>query len=162
MFSLRAVPDCITHTSQSLFGLIDPEGQYAQLAVDIEEQETWIGRVANSEAAEIKLVAIDKCLAEYLDPHKRRCDGALISEKQITLFELKDTKFRQDQDGIGQLEDTISQLDERELRIYTRRVAYVCNRRKPRFAINEKPAMQAFKARTGFRLVLTNEIVLNR
>ena len=156
MFSLYADAGCVKSTKLKIFGIVDhPSG--CQIS-NSDSQAEWIAVVENQTAEAIKLLAIDGCMNRHLDEDRKRCDGALIHQKQLILFELKETKLRQDSDGIAQIEDTIAQLQPVELKPFAKRIAYVCNKRHARFAFGQAATMEAFRSRTSFRLILSATI----
>lgn len=144
------------------FGLCDNEDG-GRAYPDMENSDLWIATVKNENNLEIVFTAIDKCVLK--DDHqyigRGRCDGMLTTDRHLYLVELKNQETHWQTQAIAQLESTIEfLLSNHDLRKFSKRKVFACNKKKDRFVVIDNEFNKAFLRRTGFRIDIQTEIVV--
>lgn len=147
--------------SNEVFGLCD-DNNSTKAYPDFDTEENWIAEVRNKNHLEITVTSIDKCVLnddEFED--YERCDCMLTTEVHLYLVELKDKDKRWQEKGIEQLISTIDiLLANHDISKYFKRKAFVCNKKRGRFATIENERNITLFRRTGFRIDSQAKIVV--
>ena len=137
-FSKRA---CQTILAEPQFGIRDTPPAY----VTTENRDQWIAVVENPQYKEIVFTALDKCIENVRanGEDESSCDCMLTYEHNIIFIELKEKNKAWKNSGIEQLEKTI-EIYERDagLANYSKRRAFVANRKHPHFQVIETDIKQ--------------------
>ncbi|MBQ5975915.1 MAG: hypothetical protein IJL48_09435 [Bacteroidales bacterium] len=90
------------------------------------------------------------------------CDGLLHVEKTFLAFiELKDVMHNWIDEAVSQLENTIEIFKQNHYYLdYKNRRAYAANKEHPYFCVSRKELMQQFHQKSGFRLIIQNNIII--
>lgn len=144
------------------FGICDSESGKAY--VDLENREKWVARVRNRSGNPINFTSIDNCVEIRRETGESdfRCDGMLSGNGLLIFVELKDQRGDWIQHAVwDQLFRTINHFKESHpVEGYKKKFAYACNKRHPQFHSNKMDMMNEFRIKTGFRLLIVNEIVI--
>ncbi|CAA6813637.1 MAG: Unknown protein [uncultured Aureispira sp.] len=156
---------CQTKTNAALFGICDDNNQpEAPAYLNDTDSNTWSAEVRNDQKIEVTFTAIDNCIPIFRanGEMESRIDGLLTYNSNRLIFvELKIVRERWIPDGIEQLENTIELFSaQNDLSSYKKRRAFLANKKHPRFKFSHKETMQAFKNKTGVRLIITAKIKL--
>ncbi len=151
---------CSTVVNATRFGLCDdPPPPHSPAYFQIEEGINWVATVNNPQARNILFTALDHCMdiRRQDNPAKQEslCDCMLTYGDRIVFVELKD----RDYPGVlaeakAQLQNTIRLFsDAHDLRIYKKRFAFFCNKKKPYFPYAQQDEINQFKKQNGVILV---------
>lgn len=158
--------DCKENSrADSCFGICDDQnGKKAY--TDVGNKDNWIAHVTNNQRLEVIFTPIDNCigiLKENTQDQESTCDEMLVFSKNLYLVELK--KQRTGgwlPDAKKQLESTINCLKKcHDLRTFTGKKAYACNKKHPYFTVIGNAEQRAFFKKTGFRLDAQTKINLS-
>jgi len=152
---------CQETTEKERFGISDLQnGDPAYINHQVVEDE-WIAKVDNGKKTKITFTAIDNCIEIY-KPNgdmESRCDGMLTHSDNIDFIELKAVRRDWIEVGIAQLKRTIELFGtNHDLTVYTKRRAFLANKKHPQFKYSHKERMQEFKRNSGIRLIIHNKI----
>lgn len=90
---------------------------------------------------------------------KGRCDAMVRYTENLIFIELKEVRTDWIKGGIAQLKETILYFKtNQKLGVYSKKRAFLANRKHPHFKFSHKENMQKFKNETGFRLIIHNKI----
>lgn len=160
---------CQTKTNAALFGICDDNNHpEAPAYLNDTDSKTWTAEVRNDKKIEVTFTAIDKCIPVLREngDMESRIDGLLTynnnNSNQLIFIELKIvSKDRWISPGIQQLENTIELFSaQNDLSSYKKRRAFLANKKHPKFKFSHKETMQAFKNKTGVRLIISANIKL--
>lgn len=156
--------ECRTdNVTAPLFGIIDGDSG-CKAYVDYEHPADWEAVVKNKSGKALTFVAIDNCIEILREngEEENRCDAMLTGNGYLVFIELKNQKEDWIRRAVTeQLETTVTLFGKNHsLEGYSKKLAYACNKRHPHFQSSKMDLMNAFRHKTGFRLVLVNEIVI--
>lgn len=156
---------CQTKTKAALFGICDDnELPTAPAYIDTKNSDTWTAKVVNEKLIETTFTAIDNCIPVFREngDMESRIDGLLTYNNTLIFIELKIVKKdRWISPGIQQLENTIELFSaHNDLSSYKNKRAFLANKKHPKFKYSHKETMQAFKNKTGVRLIISANIKL--
>ena len=122
--------------SEIVFGVCDAQdGEKAY--TDIENEDTWIAKVKNSDQLNTVFTPIDNCLIIFKDGTKDKestCDGMLTFQNSLFLIELKNQRANWITKAKAQLINTIRLLSEHhDIFEFRYKKAYACNKKHPYF-----------------------------
>jgi hypothetical protein len=167
--------ECINVLSDKIFGLCDDdEGEekckpaYTDTNENNQdknkngkiEKDDWIATVINSDAHNVTFIAVDNCISLKKEDGSddEKCDVIIIYNNKIIFIELKNCKrmnSRLVNKGISQLKSTIKHFKKHHnINGYSKKTAYISNRRKPEFIESTTKRMQKFKDETGVNLTI--------
>lgn len=116
----------------------------------------WNAYVINEKEVELQFIPLDHNIAE-----EHLCDGVLYTKRKerVAFIELKCGEKRWIQQGIKQLKNTLSYLDDDFINSEGRVVmAYLCNSSHPNFAFSHRKEMQEFRNSERVRLYIQRNI----
>lgn len=152
--------------TQSIFGINDgePDAPSPELrrAYTTSEGNDWNAIVDNAVGKTLQFIPLDHnvTLGEIL--LDGLSDGLLYTTEDssyIAFIELKSKGKRWIQEGIEQLEKTITRYQNgSNPKQFAHRCAYLCNNRHPHFHYSHKQEMQRFRDKTSFRLHIAQKI----
>jgi len=155
---------CQTKTTAALFGICDDNKKpEAPAYLNHTDLDTWSAEVHNEQKIEVTFTAIDNCIPIFRENGnmESRIDGLLTYNNTLLFIELKIVRDSWIPDDIQQLERTIELFSaHNDLSSYKKRRAFLANKKHPRFKYSHKEAMQAFKNKTGVRLIIAANITL--
>lgn len=159
---------CQTKTNAALFGICDDNNQpEAPAYLNDTDSNTWTAEVRNDQEIEVTFTAIDNCIPIFREngEMESRIDGLLTynsnNSDRLIFIELKIVRENWIPDGIQQLENTIELFSaQNDLSSYKKRRAFLANKKHPKFKYSHKETMQAFKNKTGVRLIISANIKL--
>jgi hypothetical protein len=95
---------------------------------------------------------------------ENRCDAMLHNVENIIFVELKIQRLNWIKHAVEeQLQTTIQIFKENnDIKKFRHRLAYVCNRKHPRFCYSNKQLMQQFRDRNDVRLIISRDIVIKK
>lgn len=141
------------------FGIND-NGVLAYTTLD----EDAIVKVINNNRQSIQFTPVDHNIVVLENGNERsQCDGMLYIEtsKELTFVEMKDCGKNWIIEAIGQLKSTITHFSSNHIIAdFKKRKAYAANKQHPFFQYSKKELIEEFRNQTGFRLNITNEIVI--
>jgi hypothetical protein len=147
----------------SKFGIID-DGKIAFTSTSVDERQ-WNAIVLNEANASLQFTPVDHNIVvkNEMGNELSQCDGMInCGNCYLAFVELKKVNGKWIEEAIRQLESTIHIFAEcHDTESFARRFAYAANRQRPRFHFSEKSRMQKFHNKTGFRLLIQNEISVN-
>ena len=140
-------------------------GDNGQLAFTTLVESEMIAHVSNVFARMVQFTPIDHNVIVYDGKGNEcsQCDGMLYVDetKELVFVELKTKDKSWIPDAIAQLESTISHFaSQHVVSDFKHRSAYAANNQHPHFHFSMKEECAAFRARTQFRLNVTNKITL--
>ena len=158
------IPCCqIKNISEARFGICDPQNG-GQAFVDFINEENWVAIVENRTGQPVNFTAEDSCVEIRRDDGTMdfRCDAMLTGAGYIIFIELKDQKDNWINHAVNdQLQTTIDHFKHNhDINQYTKRLAYACNKRHPKFQYSNMEMMNDFRNRNKVRLIIANEIIL--
>lgn len=136
--------------------------------LDTTNSDKWIAKVINTPAFQVTFKGVDACIVIMRptvpdEPAEREksCDGILLYEDGIVFVELKERNHQWLEDGIKQLEKTISTFKEsHSIDTFNRRRAYVANSKRPVFQKGHQRFIDSFTNDTGVILYVEAKIDL--
>lgn len=136
----------------------------AYVDINVENKSKWNAVVENKANASVCFIAVDNSI-DILRPDgtmENRCDAMLYNNNYIVFVELKDQLRDWIQHAVNdQLVATINAFrNSHDINAFRHKVAYVCNRKHPRFAVSHKKLMQTFYNKHDVRLVISRNIVI--
>ena len=152
--------ECQEKTTAEQFGLMDLDDK-TPAYVNKTDKEDWIAIIHNEKQQEITFTAIDNCIPIYrADGNmESRCDGMLTHANNIDFVELKEVRKDWIEGGIKQLKKTIEIFSaNHQLADYTKKRAFLANKKHPQFKYSHKEQMQQFRNELGVRLIIENVI----
>ncbi len=148
------------------FGICDPapeEKRPAYTTTNASGPHKWCAKVNNPASEEIIFIPIDNNF-DFRDSEGQKessCDGMMLLEKHSSLcfVELKNKRKQWITEAVDQLKATIAKFNaNHDYKLFTRRLAYACNRRKPLVNNSHREQQQEFKRETHFTLHLSYNI----
>ena len=142
--------------NNSFFGICD--NQHGTKAyTDIENENTWVAMVENTNKLDTVFTPIDNCIVILKDgtnDKESTCDGMLTFRNSIYLVELKEQRTGGWlPDAIGQLENTIKLIEKaHNINDIRFKKAYACNKKHPHFHVIDVERKRRFYTDTGFRI----------
>lgn len=149
--------------NDSLFGLIDKQGEMFARTTKNEPQREWEAVVVNNAADMLQFVPVDKNITVGKDSGTERsmCDGMLYKTDKtwLAFVEMKDRTKKDVGSAMDQLESTIELfLKTKSSKKVGTKYAYVANRRHPDFSRGMGETKQRFYNKCGFHLCCKNTI----
>ena len=159
------IPKCSNTLNNKKFGLCDdPPPSKAPTYTSTSTSDNWIEIVKNSNRYDATFIAVDECIElKKANGHQdKRCDCMLAYTNKLVFIELKNRNSNGWMDDAEeQLRVTIGHfISNHSISSYTSKVAYIANKRHPKFRSGQQTRMDRFKDDTGVRLRIENDIVL--
>lgn len=151
-------PNCITVTSEKVFGIYD----IPPASLDFTNDEIWIAWVDNEKKKAITFTAIDKCL-NIPRIEGERCEAMITYDDTLIFIELKDADGgRWSGKARDQITNTIK-LFVRDVGLgnYRRCYGHISNKQRPYFKSGGKSFFQKFEDDTGFILRVSEVIKID-
>lgn len=146
--------------TDSKFGI----GDNGKLAFTTLVEGETIVEVLNKEGRSVQFTPIDHNVIVMENGNERsQCDGMLHipATKELIFVEMKTSEKGWITEAIKQLESTINHFAANHVvEDFKKRSAYAANSRHPYFQSSKKEECAVFRARTKFRLNITNRIVI--
>lgn len=142
------------------FGIAD-DGVLAYTTLSEDESLAY---VTNHNCRTVSFTPVDHNIVVMSNGNEcSQCDGMLYvpSTHELIFVELKDRVKDWISEAVEQLESTIRHFSaNHDIADFPRRSAYAANRQRPYYHVSKKEECEAFRRRTGFRLNISNEIVI--
>ena len=141
--------------TESYFGICDESNDTVKMPAYVNTCDTnssnWIAKVTNNSGKPIGFIAVDYNIEIRREngDMENRCDALLHNDEYIIFIELKDKK-----------DDWIKLAVEKHITKFRHRIAYVCNKKHPNFAVSNKEYMQRFKNEHNIRLIIGCNITI--
>ena len=150
---------CKEDTDAEKFGVCDPKGALPAF-ITTDGAKKWIAIVMNPTKKNIRFYAIDHCLVMTENGRQiKRCDAMLYYDQNLVFVELKEMIKSRVSSAIKQIESTIRLFSKNHnLNSFSKKRAFVANRRQPAFKYSQRENMQKFYNKHRVRLILHNEI----
>lgn len=151
-------PQCVTATSEKVFGIYD----IPPATLDFTNDVIWIAWVENENQKDIVFTAIDKCL-NIPGIEGERCEAMMSYEDTLIFIELKDANGgRWSGKARDQITNTIK-LFVRDVGIgnYRRCYGHIANKQRPNFKAGGISFFQKFEDDTGFILRVSDVIKID-
>jgi hypothetical protein len=154
----------------SHFGICDNEDEKVKTPAfvdcDIKNEASWTANVLNHTGDHISFIAVDNKIEILREDGsmENRCDAMLHNVENIIFVELKIQRLNWIKHAVEeQLQTTIQIFKENnDIKKFRHRLAYVCNRKHPRFCYSNKQLMQQFRDRNDVRLIISRDIVIKK
>jgi hypothetical protein len=152
-----------TVSSLAIFGLCD-DGEQKPAYLDENDQPQWIAVVNNDKQKLVAFYPLDNRLVLIREDGKpdKICDCLLAHDTTVIFVELKertDHKWKPEADE--QLRSTIAYFEKSpETSQFTVKKAYIANKRRPNFNLDDMPRIKRFMHDTGYVLQITNNITI--
>ena len=140
--------------SVPIFGICD-DRLGGKAFTNVHEPEIWVATVENPGCLLVQLTAIDHCLPMLRADQSmdNRCDAMLTYSENLVFIELKVVGKQWVKEAIAQLEATIQHfIASHDPSLFSKKRAFACNRRHPRFAEMDMEKKQRFYHAYRFRL----------
>lgn len=139
-----------------VFWVIDPIERRTKDPAYIvyDKPDKWDVEVHSHKQIDYKFTAVDNNIPLFNESTKKdikRCDVIINTSKTICLIEIKTGRNEDISDAIEQIEATIARFN-REIYSYRFRRAYVCNNRRPRFAMSHAALQNSFYKKHATKL----------
>ena len=136
----------------------------AYVDCNLENESLWGANVVNSSGKSISFIAVDNRI-EILrvdGSMENRCDAMLHNADYIIFVELKNQREDWIKHAVDdQLQTTIDVFKQNnDIMKYSRRFAYVCNKKHPLFQNSHKQQMQKFHSKNKVRLIICGNIMI--
>ena len=150
---------CRDDTDAERFGICDPE-EALPAFITTDGAKKWIAIVVNPTKKKIRFYAIDHCLVMIENGREvKKCDAMLHYDKNLVFVELKEVMRSKVSSSIEQIESTIKVFSKNhDLNSFSKKRAFVANRRQPAFKYSQREEMQNFYNKHKVRLILHNTI----
>lgn len=150
---------CREDTNAEKFGICDPKEALPAFITTTPTQK-WIAIVKNPAKKNIQFYAIDHCLVMTKNGREiKRCDAMLCYDQNLVFVELKEAIKSRVSTAIQQIESTIKVFSKNHnLNSFSKKRAFVANRRHPDFNYSQNENMQKFYNKHKVRLILYNTI----
>ena len=150
---------CKEDTDAKRFGICDPKGELPAF-ITTNGAKKWIAIVVNPTKKNVRFYAIDHCLVMTgKGQNIKRCDAMLHYDENLVFVELKEVMRTRVSSAIKQIESTIKVFSKNhDLNSFSKKRAFVANRRHPAFNYSQREEMQNFYNKHKVRLILYNTI----
>ncbi len=154
--------------TESYFGICDESNDTVKMPAYVNTCDTnssnWIAKVTNNSGKPIGFIAVDYNIEIRREngDMENRCDALLHNDEYIIFIELKDKKDDWIKLAVEkQLLTTINIFKScHDITKFRHRIAYVCNKKHPNFAVSNKEYMQRFKNEHNIRLIIGCNITI--